>query len=211
MAPKQPLVGIISAGDMGSAVATRLTAGGARVLTDLSGRSQATKDRASSCGMEHCTLDDIVAQADWVLSIVPPSETEGLAKMFVTKVEAVFLSGRQMDGWTPPVYVDCNAKNPETTIQLAQMFASSTLPKVRFLNASIIGLPPKGDHDPTFYASAASDPSSQQALRDFEKLSLFGLRTRILCGEGSDICDASSLKMTFSVRRRGADASMIEN
>lgn len=149
--------------------------------------------------MEHCSLEDIVREADWVLSILPPSEIEGLAKAFVATVEAV--SSRQPEGWIPPVYVDCNAKNPETTLHLAQLFSPPTRLHLRFLNASIIGLPPKGNHDPTFYASASSESSSQQALQDFEKLSAFGLRTRILCGEGSDICDASSLKMTFSVRR----------
>lgn len=204
MAMKKPTIAIVSAGDMGSAVAERLSAHGARVLTDLSGRSQATKDRATACGMEHCSLDEVVRQSDWFLSIVPPKETENLAKAFVATVQdAASSTYVQQKDWRPPVFVDCNAKNPKTTLRLARLFSSVTTPSgsVQFLNASILGLPPKGDHNPTFYASAAPDPADQQILCNFEKLSIFGLRTKILCGEGSDICDASILKMTYSVRR----------
>ena len=42
---------IIAAGAMGSAIARRMAENGARVLTSLKGRSQATVDRAHQAGM----------------------------------------------------------------------------------------------------------------------------------------------------------------
>jgi 3-hydroxyacyl-CoA dehydrogenase len=43
-------IAIIAAGTMGSAIARRMAENGARVLTSLNGRSQATVDRAHRLG-----------------------------------------------------------------------------------------------------------------------------------------------------------------
>ena len=63
-----PTVAILAPGAMGSAIATRLTGNGVTVLTNLSSRSQATRDRAQSAGMKDVSIAEI-ANADIVLSI----------------------------------------------------------------------------------------------------------------------------------------------
>src|SRR6266568_5387306 len=72
-------IAIIAPGAMGSAVARRLGEHGARVLTSLIGRSEATAQRAAAAGMVAASDADI-AGADIILSIVPPGEAVALAQ-----------------------------------------------------------------------------------------------------------------------------------
>ena len=65
---------IIAAGAMGSAIARRVAQNGARVLTSLKERSQATVDRAHQAGMISASDEEIAAHAELVLSVVPPGE-----------------------------------------------------------------------------------------------------------------------------------------
>lgn len=55
-------IAILAPGAMGSAVARRLSENGARVLTSLKGRSEATLKRAADAGMVG-TEDDALAEA----------------------------------------------------------------------------------------------------------------------------------------------------
>src|SRR5271166_1350126 len=99
-----PVVMIIAPGDMGSAVGRRLVDNGLKVMTAVDGRSDASRKRAREAGMTAATEADVAA-ADIVLSIVPPGEALALAERFAP------LLARQS---AKPLYVDCNAVNPET-------------------------------------------------------------------------------------------------
>ena len=71
-------VGIVSPGAMGSAVGRALLRGGARVVATVAGRSERTARLAE--GLELLpALDAVVAEADVVLSIVPPAEAPAVA------------------------------------------------------------------------------------------------------------------------------------
>jgi 3-hydroxyisobutyrate dehydrogenase-like beta-hydroxyacid dehydrogenase len=73
-------VGIVSPGAMGSAVGSALLRGGARVVSTLEGRSDRTARLAGESGIELVDgLGDVVATADVVLSIVPPTEASAAA------------------------------------------------------------------------------------------------------------------------------------
>ena len=73
-------VGIVSPGAMGSAVGAALARGGARVVATAAGRSERTVRLAREAGLELLPgLDDVVAVADVVLSIVPPDRAESVA------------------------------------------------------------------------------------------------------------------------------------
>lgn len=75
-----PVVGIVSPGAMGSAVGAALVRGGARVVATVAGRSERTADLARRAGLELLPgLDDVVASAEVVLSIVPPVEAAVVA------------------------------------------------------------------------------------------------------------------------------------
>ena len=99
----KPVLAVIAAGGMGSAVGKRLTENGVRVLTSLDGRSDASAARAKAAGMIAAS-DPEIATADIVLSIVPPGEALPLAQRLAPALSAANKK---------PVYADCNAVNPE--------------------------------------------------------------------------------------------------
>ena len=77
---------IIAAGAMGSAIARRMAENGARVLTSLKGRSQATVDRAHQAGMISASDEETTAHAELVLSVVPPGEAFALASSLTLNI-----------------------------------------------------------------------------------------------------------------------------
>ena len=177
-------IAILAPGAMGSAVARRLSDHGAHVLTSLTGRSEATVQRAAAAGMV-AAGDAAIAKADIILSIVPPAEAVALARRLAA---AVAQSG------TRPIVVDCNAVNVATVEQIAAIVALSG---ARFVDAAIIGLPPRpGTQRPTFYV-CGDHAGGLAALRDL------GLDVRIVAGP---IGAASALKMCYAGINKGLTA-----
>ena len=74
-----PTVAVVAQGAMGAGVGGRLAERGLHVITSLAGRSEASAMRAKAAGMVAAS-DQEVAQADYFLSIVPPSEALALAE-----------------------------------------------------------------------------------------------------------------------------------
>ena len=183
-----PTFGIVAAGAMGSAVATQLTKAGCTVLTNLDGRSEATRKRAHEAGMQDVSLSDMARRANWVLSILPPSNAFAFAE--------TFLSEAKKSHEKSLVFVDCNAVNPQTVKRIAGLFDGLSS-GVKFLDAGIIGGPPSPGYDPTFYASAHEQDA--EILDAFAGLSKYGLKISPLQGEGAGIGDASALKMSYAV------------
>ena len=179
-----PVVAIVAAGNMGAAVARRLNEHGVKVLTTLAGRGAASVARAEAAGMTNVPLDGLIA-AELVLSILPPAH----ALSFAQQTAPLLLAAERK-----PVFVDCNAVSPETVQQIGAVIAAAGAP---FVDASIIGLPPKpGQASPHFYACGAS-ASRVQAL------SQFGLDVRVLDGP---IGAASALKMSYAGINKGVAA-----
>ena len=177
-------IAILAPGAMGSAVARRVGEHGARVLTSLSGRSEATAQRAAAAGMVAASDADI-AGADIILSIVPPAEAVALAQRVARAVAA---------RGTRPIIVDCNAVNVTTVEQVAAIIAASG---AHFVDAAIIGLPPRpGTRRPAFYA-CGEHASKLALLRDL------GLDLRIVAGP---IGAASALKMSYAGINKGLTA-----
>lgn len=83
-------VAIIAQGAMGAGIARRLSDHGVTVLTDLSGRSQASAERATAAGMQAASPRD-VARADIILSVLPPSEALTLAERYAPLLPATAL------------------------------------------------------------------------------------------------------------------------
>ncbi len=134
-------IAILAPGAMGSAVARRLGENGARVLTSLKGRSEATLKRAADAGMVGAE-DDAIADADIILSIVPPGEAVALAE----RLAALIVRRAKK-----PVVVDCNAVNVDTVQRIEEIIGSAQAP---FVDAGIIGFPPqRGGKSPAFYMS----------------------------------------------------------
>ncbi len=72
---------VIAAGEMGAGIGKRLTERGARVLTSLKGRGGGSAARARDAGMTDIADDnELVADADFILSVVPPGQALALAE-----------------------------------------------------------------------------------------------------------------------------------
>src|SRR5947209_2934913 len=103
------VVAIIAQGTMGSGVGRRLRENGAEVRTLLSGRSPASAERARAAGMVAASSErELLAGADFFLSILPPGEAEPLARRLAPTLTALERK---------PVYIDCNAVRPQTAIR----------------------------------------------------------------------------------------------
>lgn len=169
-------VAILAPGAMGSAVARRLSDNGARVLTSLKGRSQATLKRAADAGMVGAE-DDAIADADIILSIVPPGEAVALAERLAASI---------VKRVKKPVVVDCNAVNVDTVKRIEEIIGSAQAP---FVDGGIIGFPPQpGGKSPAFYMSG-------EHAKDVAVLRDFGLDLRIVEGP---VGAASALKMSYA-------------
>jgi 3-hydroxyisobutyrate dehydrogenase-like beta-hydroxyacid dehydrogenase len=179
-----PVLAVIAPGQMGAAVARRVAGHGARVVTSLIGRGPASVERARAAGMVP-VADAEIAEADMILSIVPPAEAEALAVRFVP-----FLNRATRK----PLYVDCNAVSPGTV----QRIAGTVEPTgCGFVDVGIIGPPPAEAATRTvFYASGEAAPGFA-LLRDF------GLDVRILAGP---VGAASALKMSYAGITKGLTA-----
>lgn len=184
-----PIITVIAAGAMGGGVAQKLVEAGCTVLTHLEGRSEQTRKRAREAGMMDASLEEIIQRSDFIFSILPPRDAFALAQRVAQELA---LRPRVVD--RPLIYADCNAVSVTTVKKIAELFRGTS---VAFVDACIIGGPPKGSYNPVFYASV--DPKDTEALGSFVDLSAWGLRTKALNGEGAGIGDASALKMSYAV------------
>ncbi len=179
-----PTVAIIAPGNMGAAVGKRLTENKVTVLTSLAGRSEDSAKRAREAGMQAASEREL-AEADFLLSIVPPGDALALAQRLSPALTAANKK---------PVYVDCNALSPPSVKRIAAVIAATGCP---FVGAGIIGPPPKpGTSNTKFYASG---PQAQ----DFAVLNDYGLIVRVLQGP---LTAASALKMSYAGITKGFTA-----
>ena len=177
--------GVIAQGMMGAGVGRRLHESGAEVRTLLTGRSQASAERAKAAGMTAAADErELLAGADFFLSILPPGEAEPLARRLAPTVAALDKK---------PVYIDCNAVSPQTALQIGENIAPTG---ADFVDAGIIGGPPCPGYSPTIYASG---PTAGQTavLRDW------GIDWRVIDGP---IGAASALKMSYAGITKGTTA-----
>jgi len=147
------------------------------------GRSAATAERADAAGLTAVeSLAALVRQADIVVAICPPAAARDVAEG---------VAAEDFDG----IYVDANAIAPERTRQIGQLFD-------RFIDASVIGLPPTEPGTTRLYMSgpAALTTQVQQAWAD----SHFDARV-----VGSEIGAASALKMAYAGWTKGSTALLL--
>ena len=179
-----PIVAIVAAGSMGSGAAQRLTETKVTVLTSLAGRGEASARRAKAAGMK-AVSDRELAEADFLLSIVPPGDALALAQRLAPVLTAANKK---------PIYVECNAVSPPTVEQIEKVVAATGCP---FVGAGIIGPPPKpGSTNTKIYASGTH-------AGDFARLNDYGLIVRVL---GGPLTAAAALKMSYAGITKGFTA-----
>lgn len=177
-------VAVIGAGAMGAGIGLRLAEGGAAVWTDLDGRGELSRRRAAEAGMEAVGLDRI-AEADLVVSIVPPGAAVAVAERLAPALAR---------GIRKPVFVDANAISPATMAEVAAALAETGCGVV---DACIIGAPPKPRGlSPAFYV--CGDPGGLTA-----PLACHGLDLKVLDAPSGT---ASALKMSYAICTKAATA-----
>ena len=175
-------IAVVSPGDMGHVVGSVIAEKGYRVMTSLEGRSDASHIRAKRSGMENAgSLESLIGEADCILSIMPPEKASAFAE---EAAEIMRLSGFF------PVFADCNAVSPATTLEIQSMVAGAG---ADFIKVGIIGPPPRKGVTTRFYASG---PHTDQ----LEFLDGNGISYRPL---GKDITRAAALKMCYAGLTKG--------
>lgn len=178
-------IAILSPGIMGAAVGGALRAHGHDVLTCLAGRGAATKARAARLGIRDvATLEQLAAQSDLVLSILPPESARATARAMANAMIAAKKA---------PPFADMNAVSPETARAIAAEIARAGAP---FIDGGIIGSPPgQADQPPRFYVSGPD-------AKLFDALDGKGIAIR-QCGD--EIGRASAIKMAYAGVTKGVN------
>ena len=178
-------VGVISAGDMGHAVARELFKRGHTTLTIVENRTDLTKDRAFRSNMKVVSgMKQLLDNSDFVFSIMPPDQAFEFAASFVAALKL----SRDL-----PVFVDCNAISPETTLSMNELISGVG---GKMIKVGIIG-PPPGMNTPTkFYASGEN-----AILIDF----IAGGDIQFL-NLGSNLIYASAIKICYAALTKGVMA-----
>jgi L-threonate 2-dehydrogenase len=178
-------VAVMAQGTMGAGVGKRLKERGAEVRTLLSGRSEASAGRAKAAGMQPVADErELLAGADYFLSILPPDQAEGLASRLAPALQSLPVK---------PVYVDCNAISPQSAERVAAIVEPTG---AAFVDGGIIGGPPREGYSPAIYASGP-DAERTKPIADY------GIDWRIIDGP---IGAASGLKMSYAGITKGTTA-----
>src|SRR5262245_43913236 len=126
-------VGVVSPGDMGQAIAKRLTESGFSVHTALEGRSERTKTLAREAGIDDCgTMERLVATCELVISVINPGESLNVARNVASAMKS---TGRKI------AFADLNAVSPQTARDADRMIRDAG---GMFIDGGIIGSPPRG-------------------------------------------------------------------
>jgi 3-hydroxyisobutyrate dehydrogenase-like beta-hydroxyacid dehydrogenase len=184
-------VGLLHAGSMGAGVGRSLVDGGARVLTCLKGRSEATRRRAERSGLVDAgTLDDLVDRSDIVLSIVPPGVATYVAREVADVASGLSLRER--------VYVDANAIAPGTAAAVAAIAADGGF---IYVDAGIIGGPPRKGAKTSIAVSGAACQRVADVLRTNE------IHVHVL---GDSPYAASALKVCYAAWTKVSTALLLD-
>lgn len=182
-------VGLLSPGEMGHVVAKVLIDQGMPVVSCLENRSELTQSLAKQVGIHRVeSYNQLVIESDIILSILVPAEAKKVA-------EKVVLATNTTDNQL--IYVDCNAIAPNTTKSINQIITEAGN---QFIDAGIIGPPPREKTSTRFYASG-------KEASKFEVLKNYGLDIRIV---GPEIGQASGLKMCYAALTKGTAALSTE-
>ena len=182
-------VGIMSPGEMGQAIGAVFRQHGLAVLAALDERSARTRELAAEAGIEDVgTIERLVEHADVILSVLVPAQAVAAAERVATALRST--------GGTV-LYADCNAIAPRTTETVGKIIVAAG---GRFVDASIIGPPPRKSGATRIYASGRD-------AADFERLSAHGLDIRVL---GDVVGQASGIKMCYAALTKGLTALATE-
>ena len=176
-------VAVLSPGEMGDAFGRVLKAAGFDIVTCLAGRSDLTRERASDTGFRDLPdLKSVAAEADLILSIMPPESAPAMA----TQVARAMMAA----GAAPP-FIDCNAVSPKTAMEIGEAMAPAGC---AYIDGGIIGNPP-GMAKPTRLYVSGPDAELAQVI-DGPDIDIRQMGPDIGAGSGIKMCYAGITKGT---------------
>ena len=178
-------VAILSPGDMGHAIGQLLREKELKVFTCLAGRSDRTRELSEKAGIiDVPNLNVLVEQSDVVMSITVSEAVPGLCHEIADAVKAT---------GTDLLFAECNAIAPSLSAEMQKVLNEGG---ARYVDASIIGGPPRNGNSPRLYVSGDN-------ATEFEQLKDFGLDVRNL---GAQLGRASGIKMCYAAMTKGTTA-----
>ncbi|KAH7125851.1 phosphogluconate dehydrogenase [Dactylonectria macrodidyma] len=194
----QPVIGVLSIGDMGLGIAKLLISEGYRVVTFAEDRSERTRDRARFNGVELLSsLGDFSSESDCVLSIVPPKDALATAQRVLDAIP----QGREQ----PLYFLELNAISPGLSTQVKALFRDNE--NAVLIDGGIIGGPPSPNADATTEWKCPSLVLSGPNKLPYPDLTL----TLNMKHVSPKIGAASGLKMCFASMTKGFIALAIES
>ncbi len=182
-------VGLMTPGDMGQAIAMQIKVQGYTVCTALDQRSERSHRLAREAGLDDLgTIARLVSECDVVLSILNPGAALEFARY---AADALRACGHHT------LIVDCNAIAPDTVHEIAGVISGAG---GRFLDAGIIGSPPRGKAKAHLYVSGPG-------ATDLEQFAGPQLAVHVVSDR---IADASALKMCYAAINKGTQALWLE-
>ncbi len=187
---RHAVIGIISPGDMGTAIGGVLHGQDVDVIACLEGRSALTRLRAEEAGFrEVAGYDELVREANLVLAVLVPAEAVRAAEHLAASIRR---TGAR------PVVADCNAVSPATVARIARLITDAG---ASFIDAGIIGPPPQPGRNATRIYCSGPDCAPLLALNEC------GLDVRRV---GAEVGQASGLKMVYAASTKGTTALWTE-
>lgn len=194
----------MSMGEMGLGIASLLVKYSYPVVTNLNGRSAATKARAQVVRVKDVPFDQMLAQASIVLSVLPPGEALALAEK--TSASLLF-SPLSRYGKGKLAYIDLNAISPSLSRKVSTPIIDAGM---IFIDGCVLAYPPKEMPDGSWFRPSIplSGPPLLTAIPEpwsSELSSLLNFRH-----VSPDIGAASGLKMCFAAVNKGQTAIAIQ-
>lgn len=182
-------IGLMTPGDMGQGMALQIQSRGFTVCTALEGRSDRSRRLAREAGLTDLgSIARLVAECDVVLSVMDPGAALSFGRQAADAVRA---------GKHRTLVVDCNAVAPATVAEIAALVEGAG---GRFVDAGIIGPPPRSDAKITLYVSGPQAHELEQIAGPQLKVQVVSAR----------IGDASALKMCSGALTKGTQALWLE-
>jgi 3-hydroxyisobutyrate dehydrogenase-like beta-hydroxyacid dehydrogenase len=170
---------------MGHAIGQLLKENELRVLTCLAGRSKRTRELSDQAGITDVpNLNELVEQSDVLMTVTVSEAVPGLCREIADAVKAT---------GTDLLFAECNAIAPELSKEMEGVLQGAG---ARYVDASIIGGPPRNGSSPRIYVSGDN-------ATEFEQLRDFGLDVRNL---GPQLGRASGIKMCYAAITKGTAA-----
>ncbi len=182
-------VAILSPGDMGHAIGRLLREHELRVFTCLAGRSSRTRELSQQAGITDLpNLSELVEQSNVLMSVTVSEAVPGLCQEVADAVKAT---------GTDLLFAECNAIAPRLSREMETVLSEAG---ARYVDASIIGGPPRDGSSPRVYASGEN-------AAELEQLRESGLDVRNL---GPQLGRASGIKMCYAAMTKGTTALQAE-